>query len=120
MRVIEFDRSDAADVHEFASQNAKAVALGHGVGEAHAYCIFLGPEGVIGPHEAGFPQLFVVLDGTAWVAGADGVRRSVGSGQAAYIQRGEIHTKGSEAGLTALMLQVHDFELALGTRQTSA
>lgn len=120
MRVIEFDRSDANDVHEFASHNAKAVALGHGVGEAHAYCLFLGPGGVIGPHEAGFAQLFVVLKGTAWVAGADGVRRPVHSGQAAYIQRGEVHAKGSDVGLTALMLQVHDFELAPGARPIPA
>jgi len=37
MRVIEFDRSDAADVHEFASQNAKAVALGHRKRELGAF-----------------------------------------------------------------------------------
>jgi quercetin dioxygenase-like cupin family protein len=120
MRVIEFDRSNASDVDEFASHNAKAVVLGHGVGEAHAYCIFLSPGGVIGPHEAGFAQLFVVLDGTAWVAGANGVRTSVSAGQAAYIERGETHAKGSDAGVTALMIQVHDFKLALGPKPTFA
>ena len=27
------------------------------------------PGGLIGPHEAGFGQLFVALDGSGWVAG---------------------------------------------------
>lgn len=115
MRVIQFDRSESKNVQDFGSRNARASALGHGSGEAHAYIIFLGPGGIIGPHEAGFSQLFVVLDGNAWVAGPDGARLPVSSGQAAYIGRGETHAKGSDAGSTALMVQVRDFELAPGT-----
>jgi hypothetical protein len=29
-------------------------------------------------------------------------------GEAAFIERGEVHSKGSETGLTALMVQVRD------------
>jgi len=120
VRVIQFDRSEGNDVQDFGSRNARASALGHGSGEAHAHIVFLGPGGIIGPHEAGFAQLFVVLDGDAWVSGADGVRVLVGSGQAAYIARGETHAKGSDAGSTALIVQVHDFELAPGTQSAPA
>ena len=120
MHVVHFDRSAAIDVHEFASHNAHALALGHGAGDVNAYCIFLGPRGEIEPHVPGFAQLFVVLGGAAWVAGPDGMRATVSSGQAAYIGRGEIHAKGSDAGATALMLQVRDFELALAPGSTPA
>jgi hypothetical protein len=42
------------------------------------------------------------------VAGGDGVRQTLATGEAAFIFRGETHSKGSETGLTALMVQVRD------------
>jgi quercetin dioxygenase-like cupin family protein len=87
---------------------ASSIDLAEGEGEAHAYVVYFEQGGVIGPHEAGFGQLFVALSGDGWVAGADGVRMPLAQGQAAHISRGEIHSKGSETGLTALMVQVRD------------
>ena len=37
------------------------------------------------------------------------VRREFRAGQAAVIERGEVHAKGSDTGLTALMVQIADF-----------
>lgn len=54
-------------------------------------------------------QLFVPLEGSAWVSGSDGVRQSVRPGQIACVEVGEMHSKGSEGGLTALMVQVRAF-----------
>ena len=120
MQVIQFDRSEGEAVEDFGSRAARASALGHGSGEAHAHIVFLGPGGIIGPHPAGFAQLFVVLRGNAWVSDADGRRVPVGPGQAAYIRRGETPAKGSDGGSTALMVQVRDFELAPGTQAAPA
>jgi hypothetical protein len=53
-------------------------------------------------------QLLFALSGDGWVAGDDGERLPLAEGQAAFISRGEIHSKGSETGLTALMLQVRE------------
>jgi hypothetical protein len=64
--------------------------------------------GCIGAHQAGFGQLFLVVAGSGWVAGADGVRVAVNTGQGAYFERGENHSKGSESGLAAIMVQVAD------------
>lgn len=66
---------------------------------------------MIGPHAAGFGQILVALAGEGWAAGADGERRLLREGQAAFISRGEIHSKGSETGMTALMVQVRDVRL---------
>ncbi len=85
---------------------ATAHHLGSGGGAAHAYAVHLAPGGSIGAHEAGFDQLFVPVHGSGWAAGADGVRRPVAVGEAAIIRRGEVHAKGSETGLVALMVQV--------------
>ena len=71
---------------------------------------------MIGPHEAGFGQLYLEVDRSGWVSGADAVPRRVGAGQGAYIGRGEVHAKGSDAGLTAIMVQLADLSPAPAVR----
>jgi quercetin dioxygenase-like cupin family protein len=89
---------------------ASSLKLAEGDGEAHTYVLYFEPGGEIGPHEAGYGQLFVALSGEGWVAGGDGVRHALGTGEAAFVARGETHAKGSETGLTALMVQVRDLD----------
>ena len=108
MKVVEFSRACAQPIEEFESAAAASVHLGDGAGEAHVYCIHLGPGGRIGEHPAGFGQLFLVVEGRAWAAGADGRRVQLGAGQGAYFARGEMHSKGSDAGATAIMVQVSE------------
>ena len=87
---------------------ASSIKLAEGEGEAHAYVIYFEPGGVIGPHEAGFCQILLALAGSGWVAGADDRRVALVEGEAAFISRGEIHSKGSKDGMTAFMIQVRD------------
>ncbi len=87
---------------------ASSIAVAAGEGEARAYVIDLEPGGVIGSHEAGFGQIFLALAGSGWVAGGDDQRIALCEGEAAFIRRGEVHSKGSESGMTAFMLQVRD------------
>jgi quercetin dioxygenase-like cupin family protein len=93
---------------------ASSITLAEGEGEAHAYVLFFEPGGEIGPHEAGFGQLFFAVSGTGWVAGGDAVRLPLAEGQAALVERGEVHAKGSDTGLTALMIQVRDLKAVDG------
>ena len=51
------------------------------------------------------------LTGSGWVAGGDEQRIALAEGEAAFISRGEVHSKGSENGMTAFMLQVRDLTL---------
>jgi quercetin dioxygenase-like cupin family protein len=92
----------------YEAKRTSSIALAEGEGEAHAYILYFEPGGEIGPHKAGLGQLFFAASGDGWVAGSDGVRVPLPEGQAAFVHRGEIHSKGSETGLTALMLQVRD------------
>ena len=100
--------ADSIEARPYPVRLASAIKLAEGGGEAHAYVMYLEPGGEIGPHEAGYGQLFFAVSGEGWVAGGDGVRRPLAQGEAAFITRGEIHSKGSETGLTALMVQVRD------------
>ena len=52
------------------------------------------------------------MPGSGWVSGSDGVRRPLGVGRGAFIGRGEVHAKGSESGLTAIMVQLTDLAAA--------
>ena len=113
MKILRFKERDAEEIGQrpFAVHGVSALHLGEGEGAAHAYVMHFRPGGLIGPHEAGFGQLFVALDGSGWVAGEDGDRRPLAQGQAAFISRGEVHSKGSDGGLTALMVQIWDFSV---------
>ena|SRR5215510_11299522 len=106
MNVIAFSAESASPISEFGSRGARAQALADGDGESHFYFIHLGAGGVIGPHPAGFDQLFLVTSGSGWVAGPDGLRQLLHAGEGAAISRGEIHSKGSDAGLSAIMIQI--------------
>ena len=90
---------------------ASSIEVAEGEGEAHAYVIYFEPGGVIGPHEAGFGQIFLALAGSGWVAGGYDQRIALAEGEAAFISRGEVHSKGSEDGMAAFMLQVRDLTL---------
>ena len=106
MRLIEFSREGAEPISLFESVCAASVAVGDGLGEAHVDCIYLEPGGTIGEHQAGFDQLLLVVEGSAWAAGEDGKRAALSSGQGAYFATGEIHSKGSDEGATVIMIQV--------------
>jgi quercetin dioxygenase-like cupin family protein len=87
-----------------------SLEVAQGEGESHTYVLYFEPGGEIGPHVAGFGQMFLALSGEGWVAGGDGARQPLSTGEAAFIARGEMHSKGSETGLTAVMVQVRDLE----------
>lgn len=106
MHVIDFAPDRATPITEYGSRAASAQPLGDGRGEAHVYAVHIAAGGEIGLHPAGFGQLFCVIAGAGWVAGADGIRHEIHEGQAAVIARGEKHAKGSATGLSAVMIQI--------------
>jgi quercetin dioxygenase-like cupin family protein len=112
MRIISFGPERAEPITLFESSGAASVRLGAGAGESHAYCLHFAPGGVIGPHVAGFGQLFLVVAGEAWAAGADGRRIMIRGGEGAVFERGELHSKGSERGATVIMVQMRDLSVA--------
>ena len=111
MRIVRPTENAAGRIglRPYVVRNTSSLEIAEGEGEAHAYVLYFEPGGEIGPHEAGYGQLFLALSGEGWGAGGDGNRQLLATGEAAFISRGEIHSKGSEIGLTALMVQVRDF-----------
>lgn len=112
MKIINFSKERAKPIEHFQSVGASSVGLGDGHGEAHVYCVQFEPGGEIGQHPTGFGQLFLVVAGAGWISGQDGVRVELAAGQGAYFSRGELHAKGSDVGMTAIMIQVRELEPA--------
>jgi quercetin dioxygenase-like cupin family protein len=111
MRVIEFSSSQAEPITLFGSMAASSRLLASGCGEAHVHCLRFEPGGEIGEHPTGFGQLFLVVEGSGWVASGRGRRVEVHAGQGVYFERGERHSKGSDRGMTVLMVQVTELQL---------
>jgi mannose-6-phosphate isomerase-like protein (cupin superfamily) len=111
MRLIEFSAPQTEPITLFHSVAASSRVLAEGRGETHVCCLRFGPGGKIGDHPTGFGQLFLVVEGSGWAMGADSRRIEVRWGQGVFFERGEHHSKGSDRGMTALMVQVTDLHL---------
>jgi quercetin dioxygenase-like cupin family protein len=58
-----------------------------------------------GRHPTRLWQLFAVVTGTGWAAGADDVRVALGPGDAVLWEPGEEHSSGSHDGMVAVVVQ---------------
>ena len=108
MKIVDFSPERAESIAQFGSIGASSVRVGDGQGEAHVYCVRFAPGGRIGEHPTGFGQLFLVIEGSGWISGQDGVRVAIAAGCTAYFPRGEQHAKGSDVGMIAIMVQVRE------------
>ena len=112
IRIFDFGAEAAQPIELYSSSGAAGVELAHGSGESHVYTLHFAPGGAIGPHPAGFDQLLLVVQGSGWVAGSNGVRHSVGTNHGAFVPTGEVHSKGSATGMVAVMVQSSGFVLS--------
>lgn len=67
--------------------------------------------GNLGRHPTVLNQLFVVLDGSGWVSGEDGVREPIVAGQAALWSTGEEHESGSDEGMRIAVLEAASIDV---------
>lgn len=111
MKIVAVGPAQQKRITGYDATNAFSLVAASGSGRAHVHTLHFEPGGVIGRHPAGPAQLFIVVEGAGWVEGGDGVRAPITVGQAAYIAAGESHAKGSESGMSAVMVQVETLAL---------
>ena len=104
MQIFTYDRDEHA-VTGYDSVALHATRIAQFTDYARATCLTVGPDGLIGTHPAGSHQVLLIVAGSGWVSGGDGVRVPVSAGQGVYWEPGEVHTTGSENGLTAIALE---------------
>lgn len=70
----------------------------------------LGEGGLIGGHEAGVPQMFIVVSGEGWVIGKDGIRHSIQEEQLAIWEEGDCHETSTDSGMTAIVIETDELK----------
>jgi quercetin dioxygenase-like cupin family protein len=78
--------------------------------EAHVVVIEIEAGSVVGRHPAASAQLFVVVRGSGWVSGADGLRIQISAGEAVLWEQGEEHESGSDEGMTTLVVEAEQID----------
>jgi quercetin dioxygenase-like cupin family protein len=105
LRIYRFDREIAYPITNFGSKGVAIGRVGRFEGMFRVGCFHVEPGGVVGFHEATFPQLFMVVAGEGWVRGAEPERTAIAPGQAAFWDTGEWHASGSETGMTVIVVE---------------
>ncbi len=111
MKIVEVGPAEQQRISAYGAKDAFSLLAASGSGRAHVHTLRFEPGGMIGRHPAGPAQLFIVVEGVGWVEGGDGVRTPIEAGQAAFIAAGEPHAKGSETGMSVVMVQVETLAL---------
>ncbi|MBR7838101.1 hypothetical protein KDL01_32815 [Actinospica durhamensis] len=112
MEMFVFDRREFR-IPRFASVDAFATLIAHGEysGPTRVSCLSVEPGGLVGEHPAVGGQLLLLVAGSGWVSGPDGVRLELRAGQGVRWDPEEVHTSGSETGFTAIVLEGPDLEI---------
>lgn len=104
MRILRLDDVPHRRIEAHGSRGLAIGAFGVSA-DAHLVAVRLAAGGVIGRHPAAGRQLLVVMSGAAEVAGADGVVRAIGPGEAAVWEPGEPHETRTAGGLVAMIVE---------------
>ncbi len=120
MQIVTFSRNHMRPITVYDATGASNLRIGGGSGESHVYALRFEPGGSIGAHPAGYGQLFLIVEGSGWAAGADGRRVPLNAGEGAYFSPGELHSKGSDAGCTVIMVQAEAIEADASATLTHA
>ncbi len=110
MQLYRFDREVAQTIEQYGSQATAITHVAREIADAHVAIMHIGPGGSLGYHRAVGDQLFLVVEGAGWVAGADRQRTAIAVGQAALWRGGEWHESGSDAGMTAVIVEAETLE----------
>lgn len=111
MRLIRFGPEAGREVAAFGSDGLVISPVLRAKGAAQVGCMHIAPGGHVGRHEATEPQVFMVIAGSGWVEGENGRRVEIETGWAACWARGELHSSGTDAGMSALVVEVDEVTL---------
>ncbi|GIO31687.1 MULTISPECIES: cupin domain-containing protein [Paenibacillus] len=113
MKIVDFGSEKGRIIEAFGSQNLAMTRILSSSGELQTGCMHLGPNGVVGYHQATVPQLFLVVGGEGFVKGKENEELPIQAGSAAFWEAGEWHETRTEQGLTAIVIEGESLKLYL-------
>ncbi|GGG00354.1 cupin [Paenibacillus albidus] len=113
MKIYQFTQEAGKAIEAFGSRELHMSRILSEASTPHIGCMYLGENGRVGWHQAGVPQLFLVVSGGGWVRGGDGPEVSIRAGYAAYWEQGEWHETRTDNGLTAIVIESESLNIAM-------
>jgi quercetin dioxygenase-like cupin family protein len=110
MKLYRFDVQAGKSITRYDSKHLIFSRIVRTSAAAHIGCMHLGPNGVVGYHQAVVPQLFLVVQGEGWVRGEEEERTPLHAGQAAFWQAGEWHESGTETGMMVIVIESEELD----------
>jgi quercetin dioxygenase-like cupin family protein len=104
VKILRFDPEVGRPIDLYGSSFIQSRIV-HTTKPTHISCMYLGPSGLVGYHQATVPQLFLVVQGAGWVRGEGPERRAITAGQAVFWEAGEWHETGTDTGLVAIVIE---------------
>jgi mannose-6-phosphate isomerase-like protein (cupin superfamily) len=111
VRIVELAVGPGHSIDRFGSVGAHHLGGVRFSGGGGWTFIALDAGGNLGRHPTMLMQLFVVVEGSGWVAGGDGERTPITSGQAALWEAGEEHESGTDGGMRVAVLEATAIEV---------
>lgn len=106
MKLFRFTPEVGRKVALFNSVNVTHTLIAQLAADARISCMYVGPQGRVGYHQAVTPQWFLIVEGEGWVRGEPAAESlPIRQGQAAFWEKGEWHAAGTETGLTAIVIE---------------
>jgi hypothetical protein len=105
MKVFRFDADASRLINQHGSVNLTMVRILRSEGAIQIAYMYLGPNGIVGYHQAVTAQLFLVVQGAGWVTGADRVKHPIQAHQAAFWEAGEWHEAGTDEGMVVIVIE---------------
>ena len=116
MQLFEVNLNNTRPIADYGAIGVSAAGLLELSNDVAVNVLRFSPQSVLPEHQAGRPQLFLVLQGDGWVSGADGTRSNIRAGQAVHWAAGELHGSGTESGMLCVAVQSRDLDLPSGLK----
>ena len=113
MKIFRFDAQIGREIHQYESLNVIMSRIVQTSQGAHIGCMQMDAGGVVGYHQAGMPQLFLVVQGEGWVTDESRQRVPIKAGQAAFWTAGEWHESGTDTGMMAIVIETNEMDPSL-------
>lgn len=105
MKIYRFDVDAGRTIDKFGSVNFILSRIVRLNADAQVSCLYLGPNGNVGYHQAVTPQLFLVVQGEGWARNETSKRVPISMGHAVFWDKDEWHESGTNAGLIAIVIE---------------
>jgi quercetin dioxygenase-like cupin family protein len=110
MRLFRFDAAVGRPIDQFGSTQLMLSPIARTTGQVQIGCMHIGPDGVVGFHQADPAQLFLVVAGEGWVRSENPEPVPIQAGQAAFWESGEWHESGSHTDMTAIVIESENLD----------